>query len=166
MALQLIPPDVNIDFVGRRKFFVMLSTAINIAAIVLLLVKGLNYGVDFNGGTVVQLRVSHPTTADDLRRALTPLDLGEITVQDFGGNGQYLMRFEKLSNLKGFTQKLNDALTKAYGSNVVEVLRVESVGARVGRELRFDAIGAVAAATIFMGAFIAWQFRNISWSFG
>src|SRR5215469_652369 len=166
MSLQLIPPDVNIDFVGKRRFFVMLSTAINIAAIFLLIFKGLNYGVDFNGGTVVQVRVTHATNADELRHAMAPLNLGEITVQDFGQVGQYLLRFEKLSNLKGFTQKLNDALTKAYGSNVVEVLRVESVGARVGRELRFDAIGAVAAATIFMGAFIAWQFRNISWSFG
>ena len=84
MSLQLIPADVNIDFVGKRKFFVLLSTAINIAAILLLFFKGLNYGVDFNGGTVVQLRVNHATTADDLRHAMEPLDLGEITVQDFG----------------------------------------------------------------------------------
>ena len=49
---------------------------------------------------------------------------------------------------------------------MVEVQRVESVGARVGRDLRRDAVGAVVVATIFMGAFIAWQFRNISWSFG
>ncbi len=166
MSLQLIPPDVNVDFVGKRKFFVLLSTAINLAAIVLLLVKGLNYGVDFNGGTVVQVRVSRATTADELRRALAPLDLGEITVQDFGQSGQYLMRFEKLSNLKGFTQRLDSALDKAYGHHVAEVLRVESVGARVGRDLRLHAVEAVAAATIFMGCFIAWQFRNVSWSFG
>jgi len=166
MSLQLIPADVNIDFVGKRKFFVLLSTAINIAAILLLIFKGLNYGVDFNGGTVVQLRVTHPTTADDLRHAMEPLNLGEITVQDFGGAGQYLVRFEKLSTLKGFSQRLTDALDQAYGKKVVEVQRVESVGARVGRDLRRDAVGAVVVATIFMGAFIAWQFRNISWSFG
>jgi preprotein translocase subunit SecF len=166
MALQLIPPGVNIDFVGRRKFFVLLSTAINIAAILLLIFKGLNYGVDFNGGTVVQVRVKRATSAEELRHAMAPLNLGEITVQDFGEPGQYLARFEKLSNLKGFTQLLNGALEKAYGPNVVEVLRVESVGARVGRDLRRDAIGAVVAATIFMGAFIAFQFRNVSWSFG
>jgi preprotein translocase subunit SecF len=166
MSLQLISPDVNIDFVGKRKFFVLLSTAINIAAIFLLIFKGLNYGVDFNGGTVVQLRVSHATTADELRHAMAPLDLGEITVQDFGQTGTYLVRFEKLSNLKGFSEHLTDALDRAYGKKVVEVQRVESVGARVGRDLRRDAIGAVAVATIFMGAFIAWQFRNISWSFG
>lgn len=166
MSLQLIRPDINIDFVGKRKFFVLLSTAINLAAILLLIFKGLNYGVDFNGGTVVQLRVSHATTAEELRRAMQPLDLGEITVQDFGASGQYLMRFEKLSTLKGFSQRLADALDRSFGKNVVEVQRVESVGARVGRDLRRDAIGAVVVATIFMGAFIAWQFRNISWSFG
>ena len=84
MSLQLIPADVNIDFVGKRKFFVLLSTAINIAAILLLIFKGLNYGVDFNGGTVVQVHVNRATSADDLRHAMQPLDLGEITVQDFG----------------------------------------------------------------------------------
>ncbi|SRR5579875_1845139 len=166
MSLQLIPPDVNIDFVGRRKFFVMLSTAINIAAILLLIFKGLNYGVDFAGGTLVQLRVNHQTTSNDLRHALGPLDLGEITIQDFGQKNQYLLRFEKLSSLKGFTPRLNGALEKYYGQGNVEVLRVESVGAKVGRDLRRDAIGAVIVATIFMGCFIAWQFRNVSWSFG
>ncbi len=166
MSLQLIPADVNIDFVGKRKFFVLLSTAINIAAILLLFVKGLNYGVDFDGGTVVQVHVNRATTAEDLRHAMQPLDLGEITVQDFGSKGAYLVRFEKLSTLKGFSQRLTDALNKAYGNNVVEVQRVESVGARVGRDLRRDAVEAVVVATIFMGVFIAWQFRNISWSFG
>jgi preprotein translocase subunit SecF len=166
MSLQLIRPDVNIDFVGKRKFFVLLSTAINITAILLLIFKGLNYGVDFNGGTVVQLRVNHAANADQLRQAMEPLDLGEITVQDFGGNGQYLVRFEKLSTLKGFSERLTGALDQAFGKNVVEVQRVESVGARVGRDLRRDAVGAVVVATIFMGVFIAWQFRNISWSFG
>jgi len=166
MSLQLIRPDVNIDFVGKRKFFVLLSTAINITAILLLIFKGLNYGVDFNGGTVVQLRVNRVTNADQLRHAMQPLDLGEITVQDFGGNGQYLVRFEKLSTLKGFSERLTGALDQAFGKNVVEVQRVESVGARVGRDLRRDAVGAVVVATVFMGLFIAWQFRNISWSFG
>ena len=55
MSLQLIPPDINLDFVGKRYFFVALSTAINLLAIVLLLTKGLNYGVDFVGGSVAQI---------------------------------------------------------------------------------------------------------------
>src|SRR5579875_1300497 len=167
MALQLIPPDVNVDFVGKRKFFVLLSTAINIIALLLLIFRGLNYGVDFAGGTVVQIRATRPTSAEALRHALQPLNLGDVTIQDFGQVGyQYLVRFEKVSNLKNFRSLLVTALDKGYGPGGAEVLRVESVGARVGKDLRRDAIGAVVVATIFMGVFIAWQFRNVSWSFG
>ncbi len=94
MSLQLIRPDINLDFVGKRYFFVLLSTVINIAAIVLLFTRGLNYGVDFVGGSVAQIEFTTRTTGDDIRNALAPLDLGEVTVQDFGKAGQsFLVRF-------------------------------------------------------------------------
>jgi len=167
MSLQLIRPDVNIDFVGKRKFFVLLSTAINIAALLLLIFKGLNYGVDFAGGTVVQVKFAHETSANQLRDALSQLKLGDVTIQDFGSSGfQYLVRFDKVANLKNFHNLLSDTLDRNFGHGNANVLRVESVGARVGKDLRRDAIGAVVVATIFMGCFIAWEFRNVSWSFG
>src|ERR1700736_425099 len=101
MSLQLIKPDINIDFVGKRRFFVLLSTAINLAAILLLLFVGLNYGVDFVGGSVVQLKFDKPITGEAIRRALMPLDLGEVTVQDFGsaGENQFLVRFEQVKHI-------------------------------------------------------------------
>jgi preprotein translocase subunit SecF len=169
MALQLIRPDINIDFVGKRYFFVALSTAINIAAICLLLFVGLNYGVDFVGGSVVQLKFDRPTSADRIRHALTSMDLGEITVQDFGAasQNQYLVRFEKVKNIGSLGKELENALNQSYGSaNHAQVLRVETVGAKVGQDLRRDGFLAVAAATIFMGIYIALQFRRVSWSFG
>ena len=167
MSLQLISPDVNIDFVGKRNFFIMLSTAINLAAIVLLIFVGLNYGVDFVGGSVVQVRFDRETSADNIRGALAPLNLGEITVQDFGKSGQeYLVRFEKVNNIAGLGSKLEGALDNRFGAKAAQVVRVESVGAKVGKDLRRDAIGAVVVATLFMGAFIALRFRNVSWSFG
>ena len=73
MSLQLIRPDINLDFVGKRYFFVALSTAINILAIVLLFTKGLNYGVDFVGGSVVQIEFTQKTNGDAIRKALAPL---------------------------------------------------------------------------------------------
>src|SRR5215471_11505765 len=113
MSLQLIRPDINLDFVGKRHFFVLLSTAINILAIVLLFTKGLNYGVDFVGGSVVQVQFQGATNADAIRRSLAPLDLGEINVQDFGSAGhQYLLRFEKVRNIAGLGPTLESALTK------------------------------------------------------
>ncbi|HUN57482.1 MAG TPA: protein translocase subunit SecF [Candidatus Binataceae bacterium] len=169
MGLQLIPPDVNIDFVGKRYLFVILSTAINVAAILLLIFVGLNYGVDFVGGSVVQLQFKNPTSAEQIRKALTSMNLGEITVQDFGSasRNQYLVRFEKVNNIGSLGKQLEAALDKSYGSSdSAQVLRVETVGAKVGQDLRRDGFLAVAAATIFMGFYIALQFRRVSWSFG
>ncbi|MGA9721570.1 MAG: protein translocase subunit SecF [Candidatus Binatus sp.] len=167
MSLQLIRPDINLDFVGKRYFFIALSTAINILAIVLLFTKGLNYGVDFVGGSVAQIEFTQKTNGDDIRKALAPLDLGEITVQDFGKAGQsFLARFEAIKNIGSIGPKLGTALDKAYGPNVAKVVRVESVGAKVGSDLRRKGFAAVIIATIFMGVYIAIQFRHVSWSFG
>jgi preprotein translocase subunit SecF len=167
MSLQLIRPDLDLDFVGKRHFFVILSTAINIAAILLLIFKGLNYGVDFAGGSVVQVEFPTATSADSIRHALAPLDLGEITVQDFGASGHsYLLRFEKVKNIASLGPTLEAELAKAFGPNGAKVVRVESVGAKVGSDLRRKGLLAVVVATLLMGTFIAIQFRHVSWSFG
>src|SRR5262249_30170443 len=159
MSLQLIRPDINVDFVGKRHFFILVSTAINIAAILLLVFVGLNYGVDFAGGSVVQGRFERETRADEIRSALAPLNLGEITVQDFGKLGhEYLVRFEKVNNIAGLSNKLESALNQKFGAKTAQVVRIESVGAKVGKDLRRDAIGAVVVATLFMGVFIAMRF--------
>ncbi len=169
MSLQFIPPDIDLDFVGKRYFFVVLSTLINIAAIVCLVMIGFNYGVDFKGGSVVQLKFDHPTNGEQIRKALTPLDLGDVTVQDFGAQelNQFLVRFEQIKNIGSIGTRIQGAVNESYaGANKAEVLRVETVGAKVGHDLRVDGFLAVAFATVFMGIYIAWQFRNVSWSFG
>ncbi len=165
MSLQFIPPDVNIDFVGKRYFFVAASTVINIAAILLLVLVGLNYGVDFAGGSIVQVRFSQATDSNHIRGALAPLGLGDITVQDFGNVGhEYLIRFAKVHDIPNLGRALGETLDKA--GYQAQVMRVETVGAKVGRDLRTDALEALVFATILMGAYIAFQFRHVSWSFG
>jgi preprotein translocase subunit SecF len=167
MSLQLIRPDINVDFVGKRYFFVLLSTVINIAAIVLLFTRGLNYGVDFAGGSVAQVEFNKPTSGEEIRKSLSPLGLGEITVQDFGKARQsFLVRFEAVRNIGSIGPKLEDALNKTYGAGIAKVVRVESVGAKVGSDLRRKGFEAVIFATLFMGVYIAIQFRHVSWSFG
>ena len=165
MSLQFIKPDVNLDFVGKRYFFVALSTAINLAAIFLFIFVGLNYGVDFDGGTIVQVRFAESTNVSSIRSALAPLHLGDVTVQDFGKIGhQYLIRFAQDKNIPSLGAKISQTL-KSAGYHA-EVERVESVGAKVGSDLRKDAIEALIFATIVMGIYIAVQFRHVSWSFG
>jgi preprotein translocase subunit SecF len=169
MGLELIPPDINIDFVGKRYIFVAISTVINVVALILLLTVGLNYGVDFAGGSMVQLKFDKATNGDEIRKALTPMELGEVSVQDFGAKdqNQFLLRFEKVKNIGSLGKQLEAALSTSYGdTNKAQVLRVETVGAKVGRDLRVDGFLAVTVATIIMGAYIAVRFRDVSWSFG
>ena len=167
MSLQLISPDINLDFVGKRYFFVLISTAINIAAIVLLLTRGLNYGVDFAGGSIAQIEFKTRTNSDAIRSALAPLDLGEVTVQDFGKAGQsFLAGFRAVKNIGSIGPKLEAALDKTYSPGVAKVVRVESVSAKVGSDLRRRGFLAVIIATVIMGVYIAIQFRRVSWSFG
>ena len=167
MSLQLIRPDINLDFVGKRKFFVGLSLIINITSIVLLLTMGLNYGVDFSGGSVVQIQMVQKVSPDAIRQSLGPLDLGEVSVQDFGSSGrEFLARFEKPKSIGSIGPRIEEALTKSFGAGQGKVERVETVGAKVSKDLKFDAIAAVTVATLLMGVFIAIQFRQVSWSFG
>src|SRR5260221_14544157 len=99
---------------------------------------GLNLGVDFVGGRVVQLKFKSATDGAHIRSALEPMGLGEVTVQDFGSadRHQYLVRFEKVKNVGSLGKKLLAALDKAYGPGHAQVLRVEPVGAKVVRDLR------------------------------
>jgi preprotein translocase subunit SecF len=168
MSFQIIRPDIDLDFVGKRYFFVALSSLINLASIILLITVGLNYGVDFVGGSVVQLQFNRTTDGGHIRSALEPMGLGEVTVQDFGSadRHQYLLRFEKVKNVGSLGKRLEEQLDKVYGPGAVQVLRVETVGAKVGRDLQRNGFMAVIFATVFMGFFIAWQFRGVSWSFG
>jgi preprotein translocase subunit SecF len=167
MALQLIPPNLNLDFVGKRKFFVALSSVVNIVALLLLIFAGLNYGVDFAGGSVVQVRFKSRVVPNTIRDALVLLNLQDVTVQDLGHGGrEYLLRFAKVSNMGSIGAQVGQALDRKLGAGAAEVVRVESVGAKVGKSLRRDAFGAVIVATLFMGIFIAIRFRRVSWSFG
>jgi len=85
--MELIPHDINIDFVGKRLFFVLFSAAINLASIGLMLTWGFNYGVDFAGGAVVEVRFPQSTTAAAVGQSLGKARLEDLTIQDLGSDG-------------------------------------------------------------------------------
>ena len=164
---ELIPPTLNIDFVGKRHIFVILSSILNILAVVLFVTIGLNYGVDFRGGTDIRVRFAEPTTAGAVRDELSGLDLRDLVVQDFGQQGrEYLLRFdiEEGEQMNSITQTLSGVFKKSHsGEKGFEILSTESVGPKVGAQLRQLGLLAVAFATICMGIYIALRFQ---WSFG
>lgn len=164
---ELVPPGLDIDFVGRRKLFILGSSLLNLVAIALFVAWGLNYGVDFRGGTDIRIRFAEPTTAATLRKELAELKLRDLTVQDFGIQGrEFLLRFdiEEGEQMSSISETLSTLLRQNRPQdNAFEILSVESVGPKVGAHLRQQGLMAVIFATICMGIYIALRFE---WSFG
>ena len=159
----LLPRDLEIDFVGKRKFFLILSSVLNALAIVLYFTWGLNFGVDFTGGTSIRLRFQEPTTATALRTELGQLQLRDLTVQDFGDQGrEFLLRFEieEGAQMSSISETLTTLLAdNREGQQNFEILSIDSVGPKVGANLRRQGFLAVLFATIFMGIYITFRFE-------
>ncbi len=159
----LLPLDMKIDFVGKRRAFLILSTVLNIAAIVMFFVRPLNYGVDFTGGTAIRLRFAQPTTAAELRTELAELQLRDLTVQDFGEQGrEFLLRCEitEGAEMSSISETLSQLLqANRGGEDAFEILSIDSVGPKVGANLRQQGFLAVLFATIFMGIYITLRFE-------
>ena len=158
--MELIPHDINIDFVGKRLFFVLFSAAINLASIGLMLTWGFNYGVDFAGGAVVEVRFPQSTTAAAVGQSLGKARLEDLTIQDLGSDGRtFLLHFKQKGEEMGSVgSTVQAALTASFG-DTFEMLRVEAVGAKVSSNLRQQGFLSVAFATLFMSTYIALRFE-------
>ena len=160
--MELIKPGTKIPFTKYRRIALTASTLVNLAVLVLLLVKGPTLGVDFAGGTMVQLKLSQKSTIPEIRQALAPLGLGESVIQDFGqdGSNEFMVRLEKTAiELGALGEKVRGALSAQFGQSRFEIRRIESVGPKVGKELRQRGAWSVIAATIMMGLYIWFRFE-------
>ena len=160
--MQLIKPDTNIDFVGKRKLALIFSAILILVGLASLTVKGgPDYGIDFAGGTLVQVQFSKPTDAGEIKKALIGLDLGAPVVQHFGeGQNEFLIRVEKTSaELKGFSSQIKAALESTYEAGSVDVRRVEMVGPQVGKDLRSKGLQAILYAMLGILAYVSWRFE-------
>ncbi len=160
--MELIKPGTNIPFTKYRRIAVALSTAVNLAVLVVLFAKGPNLGVDFAGGTVVQLRFAQKVSIPEVRSALGQLGTGDTVIQDFGqeGSNEFLVRLEKTAvQLGALGEQLRAGLSQRFGSDGFEIRRIESVGPKVGKELREKGTWSLIAATIMMGVYIWLRFE-------
>jgi preprotein translocase subunit SecF len=156
--------NASYDFVGRRRWFYIASgTLMAISLLSILARGGLNYGIDFTGGTLIQVRYDKPVTVADVRRGLDDVKLGSAVIQQFGDAQEYLIRLpqEKDQKPEQLTQEVRAALGKATGAKV-EIRRVEFVGPQVGRDLQLQALYAVLAgmAGILIYVAIRFDFRG------
>ena len=152
-----------IPFNNYYKLFNLVSLFLITTSLILLLFKGLNYGVDFKGGTIIELRTNDKTlTISNLRLSFNKMNLGDISVKKFGNNDDYLIKFEKKDiNNANFISEIKQKLQKSLGSTF-EFRRVESVGPKVSSELLRSGIIAIALSLAAMLFYIwirfEWQF--------
>jgi preprotein translocase subunit SecF len=161
--LELIPPGTRIDFVGLRFKMLLLSwTLILIGLLSVYLKGGLNYGIDFAGGTMVHVKFAQATPIGDVRSALAGGDLREVVVQNVGSGGQEF-QIRVLGAEHGGSSTVADAIKAGlhdrFGEKTYDILRVETVGPKVGKDLWRSAALAVLAATLVMGTYIALRFE-------
>ncbi len=165
--LEIIPSNLNIDFVGRRFQMLIFSwTLILMGLVSIWMHGGLNYGIDFAGGTMLHVRFPQPVAVDDLRGALSDPALRDVTVQDVGQGGrefQVRVRGAEQGDASAVADAAKAGLKQRFGEGTYDVLRVETVGPKVGKDLWRDAVLAVGFATLVMGAYIAFRFE---WRFG
>jgi preprotein translocase subunit SecF len=152
-----------ISFNNYYRLFNFISLFLIIVSLILLLFKGLNYGVDFKGGTIIELRTADNTIKiSNLRQSFTRMDLGDISVKKFGKENDYLIKFEKKdSNNANFIAEIKQNLEQSVGPNF-DFRRVESVGPKVSTELLKSGVIAIvlslAAMLFYIWIRFEWQF--------
>jgi len=159
--MQLIKPDINLDFIGKRKIAAIISAVLILVGISSLVVNGgPNYGIDFAGGSLVQLKFTETTDAGEIKEALADLDLGSFVVQHFGDDpNEFLIRVQDSSGGSSLSRVISGSLATAYGEGQAEIRRVEMVGPQVGKDLRQKGLLAILYAMIGILAYITWRFE-------
>ena len=156
----------NYDFIGFRKYAYGLTAAIIIPGLIWILLAGLNYSIEFTGGTLVQIRTAQPRSAGDIRTALDRGGLRNAEIQQFGTASEYVIR-ARLSATEAVSQKeaertsatVDSALTHQFGLNSFTVQRVEAVGPKVGGELRQKAFLAILLSFLLTLVYLAFRFE-------
>lgn len=160
--LTIIPDNTNIDFVGRRYVAFAVDGLLVVATILSLWFQGLNLGIDFTGGVVVEARSAQTIDVGALREKLGRLDFGEVAIQNFGSDKDVLIRVQPSSKVTGQEQEVADKIKAALGSGYT-FNRIEAVGPKVSNELFQSGVIATVLAVLMIAAFVAFRFE---WQFG
>ena len=153
----------NIKFSNYYKKMNILSSMLIFLSLLVLLIKGLNLGVDFKGGTLIEVRAENTkTNIAEIRQSLLKMELGDVAVKKFGKENDYLVKIEMVdSNNVNFIKSINDKLSSDLGS-MVNFRRVENVGPKVSNELLRAGLLAI---TLSLAAMLFYIWIRFEWQF-
>ena len=159
--MKILSSDTHFDFMGKIK------TAMTISGLVILvglgsvaLSGGLKYGIDFAGGTLIQLQFKTAPDIEVIRDGLKTIALGESTIQEFGSKRDILIRVQRSEEkLEAVGSKVRNSLSGKFNKDDITIARVEMVGPKVGRDLREKALLSILYAVIGIVIYISWRFE-------
>ncbi len=155
------------DFVGRIGLFGGISLLLVVASLIFIAVRGISYGIDFKGGTEIQVKFRDQVSIDQVRNSVSTLGLGDIGVQAFGEGNEFIIRFQgataatdKETNelLSASIVKVRDLINKDFASAGPDIRRVDSVGPQVGAELKRNGFLAVFYCLLVILIYVAIRF--------
>ncbi|KZM49811.1 protein translocase subunit SecF [Labrenzia sp. OB1] len=162
MLLRLVPDNTHIKFMWLRKVSFPLSILLVIASLAGFFLVGMNYGIDFKGGTIIEIKTDGPADIGAIRSRLSTLDLGDVQVQEFGGSDDILIRVEEQPGGELAQQSVVTRIRTIFEDDNVDFRRVEVVGPRVSSELAQAGAIAVAASLLAILFYIWFRFE---WQF-
>jgi len=157
--MEFIKPGINVDFVSKMKWCVLFSLVLTFLCVVTFLWKGFTFGIDFAGGTLIQIKFIQPIPADELRKVLVEVGVKDAIIQPFGKDEVIVRTAESSVEKKGLSGKIEEALSAKYSRKAFEIQRVEVVGPKVGKDLTRKAILAVLFSWVGMLIYVAIRFE-------
>lgn len=161
-GMTLVPPGTHIGFMAPRRIFFAFSAFLVLASIALFVVKGLNYGIDFKGGIMMEVKTPKAAELAEMRSKLGALGLGDVELQEFGAPDDVLIRVPRQDGDEKAQQAAVDKVKSALGTGI-EYRRTEVVGPKVSSELFTEGLLAVLAAIVAILAYVWFRFE---WQFG
>jgi preprotein translocase SecF subunit len=159
--LRLVPDDTKIQFMRGRHAGLIVSARLSIASVIMFFTPGLNYGIDFLGGVVVELRLPGPADNAALRDALESLRFGEVKLQQFGSPRDILIKLDVRAGSEDGRRAVQNALSQHFPGS--ELRRVEVVGSKVSKELFEDGL---LATVLALAAILIYIWFRFEWQFG
>ena len=159
--MEIFKRVTEFDFMAKKTMAVTLSCAVILIGLISIVFHGgLRYGIDFAGGTLVQLKFKNPPVIEEIRDGLRTIGLGDSTIQEFGSKNHLLVRVERSEGkLEEIGTKIKNSLIGRYEADSIVVERVEMVGPKVGKDLREKAVLSIIYAIIGIVIYISWRFE-------
>ena len=159
--MEIFNRPTHINFMGKIRAAMIFSGIIILAGLVSIGIQGgLKFGIDFSGGTLVQLQFKSAPDIDDIRDGLKSIGFGESTIQEFGSKNDILIRVQRSEEkLEEVGHQVKESLKGKFNLEDISVERVEMVGPKVGRDLREKAMLSILYAIIGIVIYISWRFE-------